>query len=225
MLELKRLTKVYEDGTLALDDVSFTVREGEFVALVGPSGAGKTTLLKCVNNSLLPTSGEILLNRKNLTRLTSKELSKIRVLISTIYQDFRLVEECSVLTNTLIGSLALSDNFMSLFGKFPPKSVEKAESILKSLSIWHLRNKKIYHISGGQKQRVCVARALMQDPLILLADEPTSNLDRDTALSVVELLKDLSTKRKLAILYSTHDTTLAETHADRIVGLENGKII
>jgi len=135
VLEIRNLTKVYDDGTRALENVSLSVKKGEFVALVGPSGAGKTTLLKCINASLTPTSGDIKLNGKNLAELNSRELSKARIAIATIYQDFRLVEECSVLTNTLIGSLALSDSFMNLFSVFSQESVEKAHRILESLSI------------------------------------------------------------------------------------------
>ena len=164
MLVVRNLTKIYEDGTVALKNVNFTVNDREFLVVIGLSGSGKSTLLRCINRLINPTEGEILWNGVNLTKLEGEDLRKARRKIGMIFQHFNLVKRSSVYNNVISGRLGYAKTFPSMLGRFSEYDVEKAESVIRRLGITDQVRKRSDELSGGQQQRVGIARALMQEP-------------------------------------------------------------
>lgn len=175
MLRVINLTKVYNDGTVALENVSFEVPDGQFLAVVGLSGSGKSTLLRCVNRLIEPTSGEIWWNDVQLSHVTGEELRRARRKIGMIFQHFNLVQRSSVLKNVMSGRLGYVNSITSIMGRFPPADTQKAYQSLQRVGIRDKANNRADELSGGQQQRVGIARALMQDPELILADEPVAD--------------------------------------------------
>lgn len=225
MLEIRNLTKVYDDGTVALNNVSFTVEEGEFLIIIGLSGSGKSTLLRCINRLIDPTAGEILWNGVDIAKLEGEELRFVRRKIGMVFQHFNLVKRSSVLKNVLAGRLGYTKSRQSLMGRFSKEDYEKAWASLERLGITDQAKKRADELSGGQQQRVGIARALMQEPEMILADEPVASLDPVLAHSILQNLEQLNKEDKLTIICSLHYLDLVQKYSSRVIGLSFGEIV
>jgi phosphonate transport system ATP-binding protein len=222
MLEIKNLTKIYEGGTQALHDVSFSVKPGEFLAIIGLSGSGKSTLLRCINRLIEPTEGQIIWNGVDITAASQDELLRIRRKIGMIFQHFNLVSRSKVITNVLAGRLGYVNPAMSLLNRFPKSDYELAYQKLERVGIANQAHKRADELSGGQQQRVGIARAMMQDPEIILADEPVASLDPVLAHSIMQYLETLNREDGVMVLCSLHFLDLVHRYADRAVALNEG---
>ena len=225
MLEIRHLTKVYDDGTVALKDVSFSVPDGEFLVVIGLSGSGKSTLLRCINRLIDPTEGEIIWNGVNITGLKGEELRKIRRQIGMIFQHFNLVKRSSVLKNVLAGRLGYTSSWNSLFGRFSSGDQNKAWQAMARLGIESQAYKRADELSGGQQQRVGVARALMMEPKMILADEPVASLDPVLAHSILQYLEMLNQEDEMTIICSLHYLDLVQRYSTQVIGLREGEIV
>jgi len=225
MLEVRHLTKIYDDGTVALRNVNFQVPDGEFLVIIGLSGSGKSTLLRCINRLIDPTEGEILWDGIDLAQLKGEELRKARRKIGMVFQQFNLVKRSSVLTNVLAGRLGYTPSWRSLVGQFSGEDREQAMLVLDRLGILDQAHKRADELSGGQQQRVGVARALMQEPNMLLADEPVASLDPVLAHSILERLERLNQEDEITILCSLHYLDLVQRYATSVIGLRDGMIV
>ncbi len=225
MLKIEHLTKVYDDGTRALDGVSFEVPDGQFLIIIGLSGSGKSTLLRCVNRLIEPTSGRVLWNDIDVTAAPQDELRHIRRRIGMIFQHFNLVRRSKVLTNVLAGRLGYTSPAWSLVNHFSKADMEQAMKSLNRVGIASQAQKRADELSGGQQQRVGIARALMQDPELMLVDEPVSALDPATSHSIMRYLEELNKADGVTILCSLHFLSLARAYADRIIALKDGRIV
>jgi phosphonate transport system ATP-binding protein len=225
MLSIENLTKRYPTGDLALDGVSLRVEEGQVVALIGPSGAGKSTLIRCINRLVEPTSGRVLLKERDITALGARELRRMRRRMAMIFQEYALVERLTVMENVLSGRLGYVGFWRSFLRRYPQKDVEEAFRLLARLGLDDMVDKRADALSGGQRQRVGIARALIQDPEILLIDEPTASLDPKTSRQIMRLILQLCRERGLAAVINMHDVPLATMFVERIVGLRQGIIV
>jgi len=224
MLVVENLTKIYPDGTKALDDVSFTVEDGEFLIVIGLSGSGKSTLLRCINRLVDPTAGRIAWNGQDVTAATGQDLRLIRREIGMIFQHFNLVKRLSVEKNVLSGRLGYTKPSLALLDRFPPETRELADQAMKRVGIDTLAQKRADELSGGQQQRVGIARALMQEPKMILADEPVSALDPVLAHNILQHLETLN-QEGMTILCSLHYLDLVQRYATRVIGLRDGKVV
>jgi phosphonate transport system ATP-binding protein len=222
MLIIENLTKVYPNGFKALDNVSIEVPDGQFVALIGLSGSGKSTLLRCINRLIEPTEGRIIWNGVDITKASDEEVRLIRRRIGMIFQQFNLVKRSKVITNVLSGRLGYINPVYSFLNYFPANDKKDALASLQRVGIRDQAYKKASALSGGQQQRVGIARALMQNPELMLADEPVSSLDPATSHSVMKYLDDLNKNDGITILCSLHFLSLARTYADRVIALKDG---
>jgi len=225
MLEIKNLTKVYDDGTVALKNVSFSVPDGDFLVVIGLSGSGKSTLLRCINRLIDPTEGEILWNGVDIAKVKGEELRNVRRKIGMIFQHFNLVRRSSVMKNVLSGRLGYSPTPSSMFNKFSAADMQKARDVLSRLSITDQARKRADELSGGQQQRVGIARALMQDPQIILADEPVASLDPVLAHSILKNLQKLNEEDNITIICSLHYLDLVQLYSEHVIGLREGEIV
>ena len=225
MLEIKNLSKKYEGGPLALDDVSFEVKQGEFLAVIGLSGSGKSTLLRCINRLIEPTAGDIIWNDMNVTKASDDELRTIRRKIGMVFQHFNLVSRSSVLTNVLSGRLGYTNPAMSLLNKFSKSDIDRAYKELDRVGIAEKAHQRADELSGGQQQRVGIARAMMQNPAIILADEPVASLDPVLAHSIMQHLEKINKEQGVTVLCSLHFLDLVHRYADRAVALNDGKLM
>lgn len=225
MLEIKNLTKVYEGGTQALTDVSFSVEPGEFLAVIGLSGSGKSTLLRCINRLVEPTSGQILYNGQDVTAASQDEMLRIRRKIGMIFQHFNLVSRSKVITNVLAGRLGYVNPALSLLNRFPKSDQEMAIAQLERVSIADQAYKRADELSGGQQQRVGIARAMMQEPEIILADEPVASLDPVLAHSIMQYLETINQEDGVMVLCSLHFLDLVHRYADRAIALNEGRLM
>lgn len=225
MLQVKNLTKIYEGGVKALDNVSFEVPKGQFLAVIGLSGSGKSTMLRCINRLIEPTAGQILWNGEDITAASSEEVRQIRRKIGMVFQHFNLVHRSRVVTNVLAGRLGYINPFWSLLNRFPKEDVLKAMQKLERVGIADKANQRADELSGGQQQRVGIARALMQDPEMILADEPVASLDPVLAHSIMKHLEDINKKDGVTVLCSLHFLDLVHRYADRVVALNEGRLV
>jgi phosphonate transport system ATP-binding protein len=225
MLQISGLTKRYATGDLALTDVSLTVPDGQVMALIGPSGAGKSTLIRCVNRLVEPTGGKVVLNGDDITALGQGALRRARRRMGMIFQEYALVERLSVMENVLSGRLGYVGFWTSYFRRFPQADITEAFRLLARVGLDHMVDKRADALSGGQRQRVGIVRALMQNPELLLVDEPTASLDPKTSRQIMRLVVELCGERGLAAIINIHDVALAQAFAQRIVGLQGGRIV
>jgi len=225
MLEVKNLTKVYDDGTVALKDVSFTVEPGEFLVIIGLSGSGKSTLLRCINRLIEPTEGQILWEGEDITAADPEALRRIRRRIGMIFQQFNLVKRSTVLTNVLAGRLGYVRPGASLVHRFPARDRDLAWKALKRVGLTDQARKQARELSGGQQQRVGIARALMQEPHMVLADEPVASLDPVLAHTILGYLEELNQQDRVTVLCSLHYLDLVQRYATRVIGLREGRIV
>jgi len=225
MLRIESLTKHYRTGDKALNGITFDVPAGEVVGLIGPSGAGKSTLIRCINRLVEPNAGRVLLSDSDITRLGRRELRRARRRMGMIFQEYALVERLSVMENVLSGRLGYVSFWRSFFRRFPQGDVDKAFTLLARVGLSDQADKRASALSGGQRQRVGIARALEQDPELLLIDEPTASLDPKTARQIMRLICEICRERKLPAIISLHDVMLAKMFVDRIIGLRAGEIV
>ncbi len=225
MLRLENLTKRYRTGDLALKGVTLDVPDGQVMALIGPSGAGKSTLIRCVNQLVEPTSGSVVLNDTDLSRLSQRGLRHARRRIGMIFQEYALVERLTVMENVLSGRLGYVGFWQSWFRRFPGPDVQEAFRLLDRVGLLEMADKRADELSGGQRQRVGIARALIQNPDLLLVDEPTASLDPKTSRQIMRLICELCEERGLAAIINIHDVLLAQMFAKRIVGLRLGEVV
>jgi phosphonate transport system ATP-binding protein len=225
MLEIRNLTKIYEGGVLALDNVSFSVPDGQFLAVIGLSGSGKSTLLRCINRLIEPTNGAILLDGQDITKLPEDEMRLVRRRIGMVFQHFNLVNRSSVLTNVLSGRLGYTNPAMSLINRFSKEDHEKALVELERVGISDKAEYRADELSGGQQQRVGIARAMMQDPKLILADEPVASLDPVLAHSIMQYLEKINNEMNVTVMCSLHFLDLVHRYADRVVALNQGKLV
>jgi phosphonate transport system ATP-binding protein len=225
MLRVENLTKIYPNGTHALTDVSFEVADGEFLAVIGLSGSGKSTLLRCINRLIEPTSGKIYWNDIEVTAAKGAEIRKIRRQIGMVFQQFNLVKRSSVFTNVMSGRLGYIDTLPSLLHAFSSSDRAKALSSLDLVGLSDKVNVRVDSLSGGQQQRVGIARALMQDPKLILADEPVASLDPVLAHSILRYLEILNKERSITVLCSLHFLDLVHRYATRAIALKDGELV
>ena len=225
MLQVKNLTKVYPGDVQALDNVSFSVEKGEFLAIIGLSGSGKSTLLRCINRLVEPTEGQIIWDDEDITKASQDELLYIRRRIGMVFQHFNLVNRSKVITNVLSGRLGYVNPALSIVNRFPKADMEMAMQQLERAGIADQANKRADELSGGQQQRVGIARALMQEPEIVLADEPVASLDPVLAHSIMQYLDDINKNDGVTVLCSLHFLDLVHRYADRAIALNNGKLM
>jgi phosphonate transport system ATP-binding protein len=221
MLKIEHLTKVYETGTVALKDVSFEVNEGEFLVVIGLSGSGKSTLLRCINRLIEPTEGKIYWDDVDITAAKPDELRRIRRRIGMVFQHFNLVRRSSVLTNVLAGRLGYVNPWLSILGIWPSGERKRAREALERVGIADKAQNRASALSGGQQQRVGIARALMQEPKLLLADEPVASLDPVLSHSIMRYLEQLN-KEGITVICSLHFLDLVHRYATRVVALKDG---
>jgi phosphonate transport system ATP-binding protein len=225
MLEVQNLTKVYGDGTVALRDVSFTVQPGEFLIIIGLSGSGKSTLLRCINRLIDPTEGKILWDGVDVTAAQGEDLRRVRRQIGMVFQQFNLVKRSSVLSNVLAGRLGYVSTVPSMLHRFSPADRELAFKAMSRVGIAEKARKQARELSGGQQQRVGIARALMQQPRMILADEPVASLDPVLAHSILGHLEELNREDHITVLCSLHYLDLVQRYASRVIGLREGRLV
>lgn len=225
MLRVENLTKVFPNGTEALKNVSFTVREGEFLAVIGLSGSGKSTLLRCINRLIDPTEGRIVWDDRDVTAAQGADLRQIRRQIGMIFQQFNLVKRSTVMTNVLSGRLGYAHPFWSVVGRFSAEDRQRAIAALDRVGIADKAKTRADQLSGGQQQRVGIARALMQEPRLMLADEPVASLDPVLAHSILQYLELLNRQDDITVLCSLHFLDLVHRYATRVIGLKDGELV
>lgn len=225
MLKIEELSKTYPSGTRALRSVSFDVPTGQFVAIIGLSGSGKSTLLRCINRLVQPTSGRVLLDNVDVTAASSDELRRIRRRIGMVFQHFNLVKRSSVMTNVLSGRLGYAPALPTLLHRFRTQDYADARDSLVRVGLAGRETQRADTLSGGQQQRVGIARALMQKPDLILADEPVASLDPATAHSVLNHLEQMNKQDGMTVLCNLHFLSLARRYADRVIGLKDGEIV
>jgi phosphonate transport system ATP-binding protein len=201
------------------------VPDGQVMALIGPSGAGKSSVIRCINRLVEPTSGSVELNGVDIVKLGSAELRRARRRMGMIFQEYALVERLSVMENVLTGRLGYVPFWQSWLRRFPQSDIDEAFRLLDRVGLAHMADKRADELSGGQRQRVGICRALIQNPELLLVDEPTASLDPKTSRQIMRLIKELCTERKLSAIINIHDVMLAQMFAERIVGLQLGEIV
>ncbi len=225
LLDIKDLKKSYDGETLALNNINLSFYEKEFVVIIGPSGSGKSTFIRSINQLIQPTSGSIVFDGKELMGASKKKLQKIRSKIGMIFQDYNLIGRTNVLKNVLNGKLGQLSQWQTLFNRFSPEDVNKAVEYLKKVGLEGHIYKRANELSGGQQQRVGIARALMQDPKLLLADEPIASLDPKSSIVVMDTLKTLATEKGIACIVNLHQVDIAVKYATRIIGIRKGKVV
>ena len=212
----KKLTKIFNNGVVALDQLSLTVQKGEFVFLVGPSGAGKSTFLNLIIRQEVPTSGLIAVNRQNLAYLKKREIAYLRRNIGVIFQDYKLLPQKTVYENVAF-ALEVIETKARLIRP-------RVYAVLELVGLLNKANLLPSELSGGEQQRVCLARALVNRPLLLLADEPTGNLDPDTSWGIMELLLEVN-RRGTTIVMATHNREIVDHMRRRVIALDRGKLV
>jgi phosphonate transport system ATP-binding protein len=221
LLKVEHLTKIYPNGTVALKDVSFSVEDGEFLVIIGLSGSGKSTLLRCINRLIDPTEGQIVLDNVDITKASPSDLRHLRRHIGMVFQQFNLVKRSSVMTNVLSGRLGYVNPFLSLAGIWSKADRERALKALDRVGIKDKAGERADALSGGQQQRVGIARTLMQEPRLILADEPVASLDPVLSHSILQYLEQLN-KEGITVLCSLHFLDLVHRYATRVIALKDG---
>jgi len=211
-----------KSGPTILKNVSLTVEKDDFIAIIGPSGSGKSTLIRCINGLVAPESGQVEFKGEDITKLRGKALRNVRRDIGMIFQEFNLITRMSVIDNVLSGRLGYTGNLRTLFRMFPKADIDRALELLEQVGLQDHVSKRVDELSGGQRQRVGIARALMQEPRLMLIDEPTSALDPKIASDVMGLIKEMAQERGVPCVCNIHDVNLATSFCNKIIGLQDG---
>ena len=226
MIKIKKISHKYDTrNEKALKDINLHIKKGENVVIIGSSGSGKSTLLKCINRLLEPSSGSILIEDQDIINCGKKTAMKLRANIGMIFQNFDIIERETVLNNVLNGRLSFNDSLKTIFGKFSKEDYKIAKENLKRVGLFDRMHERVANLSGGQKQRVAIARALSQQPSIMLADEPVSNLDPKLMKEVMDLLTNICVEKGITLVTSLHFLEFAKRYASRIIGMRNGEIV
>jgi phosphonate transport system ATP-binding protein len=225
LLTLRNLSKSYVAGKPVLTDINIEIAAQGITAIIGPSGTGKSTLIRCINRLVEPTAGEIRFEGEDLAKLPGAALRRARRHIGMVFQEYNLVERLTVMENLLSGRLGYVSSWRAWRRKFPPDDIRKAFELLDVVGLSGFAHRRADALSGGQRQRVGIARAVMQEPKLLLADEPTSSLDPKTSVEIMQLLADVGRARAIPVLINMHDVELAKRFADRIIGMSGGRIV
>jgi phosphonate transport system ATP-binding protein len=224
-LVLRGLTKEYRKGLPVLNGINLVLPGSGLTAIIGPSGTGKSTLIRCINRLVQPTSGEILFRGQDLARLSGRALRNARRRIGMVFQEYNLVERLTVMENLLCGRLGYVPAWRAWLRKFPPEDIARAFDLLDAVGLPGFATRRADALSGGQRQRVGIARAIMQEPEIILADEPTSSLDPKTSVEIMEILGRFATERGIPVVVNIHNVELARRFASRIVGMSEGLVV
>ncbi|MDY0248533.1 MAG: phosphonate ABC transporter ATP-binding protein [Pseudomonas sp.] len=224
MLAIKNLHKSYGDNAV-LKGIDLTIKEGEFVVILGPSGAGKSTLLRCINRLTEATDGEILLNGNNIAHVQGNGLVQLRQSIGMIFQHHNLSKRLTVLKNVLIGRMSRLPVWSSVLQLFPQDDIDAARECLKQVGLEDKLYARADSLSGGQQQRVGIARALAQNPQLMLADEPVASLDPKSSRMVLSYIQQSCKQRNISVLCNLHQIDYAMEFAERVIGMSNGKVI
>lgn len=224
-LQIRDLSKAYVHGQPVLRGITLDVAPRGVTAIIGPSGTGKSTLIRCINRLVEPTSGSVVFEGRDLTRLAGAELRQARAHIGMVFQEYNLVERLTVMENVLSGRLGYVSAWKAWLRRFPAEDIERAYALLDEVGLSGFAQQRADSLSGGQRQRVGIARAIMQQPRLLLADEPTSSLDPKTSVEIMALIRDVAAQRAIPVLVNMHDVELARRFADRIVGLSGGEVV
>ncbi|WP_294567848.1 phosphonate ABC transporter ATP-binding protein [uncultured Succinatimonas sp.] len=225
ILKFDGVSKIYSNGVHALKNVSFEIKEGEFVSIIGPSGSGKSTLLRAVNQLITISEGKIILDDEEISKQKGKDLRNQRRKVGMIFQNYNLVYSLSVLQNVLHGRLGYMSGLNGIFGRYKEEDKIEALNLLNELGLKDFAYNRASDLSGGQKQRVGIARAIMQNPKILLCDEPIASLDPSSAKTIMDLLKSMTAKRNIACLVNLHQLDVAVNYSTRIIGLAKGEVM
>ena len=224
-IQLRGLVKEYKRGVPVLKGIDLTIAGVGITAIIGPSGTGKSTLIRCINRLVEPTAGEILFQGVDLAKLKGAELRTARRKIGMVFQEYNLVERLTVMENVLTGRLGYMSAFKAWLRKFTTEDIEEAFNLLDAVGLASFANQRADALSGGQRQRVGIARAVMQHPEILLADEPTSSLDPKTSVEIMELMANLAGKRNIPVIVNIHNVELAKRFCQRMIGMTGGKVV
>lgn len=225
ILEFKNVSKTYNHTTKALQDISFSIDEGEFVSIIGPSGAGKSTLLRCVNRLVDASEGVIIFDGQDITTVKKKELRNVRTKTGMIFQHYNLVDRLSVIENVLHGRLGQKSTVSGMIGHYTEEEKKEAFEIIDELGLTEQAYKRCDELSGGQKQRVGIARAIMQQPKLILCDEPIASLDPKSSKVIMDHLSNISKSKKITCIVNLHQVDVAMKYSKRIIGVAGGKIV
>ncbi len=225
LIRVEGLTKVFATGTKALDSVSLEVPRGQFLCVIGPSGSGKSTLLRCINRLVEPTSGHVRIAGEEVTALSGHRLRRARRRTAMVFQQFNLVRRSTVLANVLSGRLGYQQGLRAIVPGYSKQDHQMAWKALERLEIAEKATVRADMLSGGQMQRVALARALAQQPEILLADEPVASLDPETAVVVLDYLRDINRSDGITVLCAIHHLELAKQYGDRIIAMREGRLV
>ena len=218
MIEIRNLTHIYKGGIIGVEDINLTIGKDEVVAVIGVSGAGKSTLLRCINRLLEPTSGEVFINGKDILHCSNKEVQLIRRTIGMVFQNFNLIRRSLVIQNVLMGRLGYTYHYNK-------EDYQIAMECLRRVKIGDLAYRRTDTLSGGQQQRVGIARALAQEPTVILGDEPVSNLDPTRKHEIMDLLLDIHKQDEVPMVISIHDIETAKEYTNRVIGVVKGKVV
>lgn len=225
LLQVSNLMKHYHGAVPALDDVNFSIKKGEFVSVIGPSGAGKSTLLRCINRMIEVTSGDVCFEGISVCKLNKKELKRLRSKIGMIFQHYNLVDRLTVIENVLHGRLGSKSTLAGVLGRYSHEEKIQALSVITMLGLGDHIYQRCDRLSGGQKQRVGIARALVQNPKMILCDEPIASLDPNASKIIMDQLKRFSEELQITLIVNLHQVNVALKYSDRIIGINKGKLV